>query len=231
MNNTQIPRALCLALGLSCAVGTSAEAAESTVFAGAAAIRFNVDSSDLTGPAGTTPPGVRIAVDNASTLALVYTTPLGGDFSVSLLAGTPPTLRFKGAGNAAALGDVGSARSWFPAATVDYAFQNIGGARPFVGAGVNYTAFTQARVNSTFTSAFGGTSSSTQLKASFGGVLRLGVNVPLSDKMVLQLAAARYLIKTKAEVTTETPGVGPITRSLMLRSDPNVFAAMLGYRF
>lgn len=86
-------------------------------------------------------------------------------------------------------------------------------------------------VNSTFTSAFGGTSSSTKLKASFGGVLRLGVNVPLSDKMVLQLAAARYLIKTKAEVTTETPGVGPITRSLTLRSDPNVFAAMLGYRF
>jgi outer membrane protein len=230
MKNQRFPR-MCLALCLSGAAGSSALAADSTVYAGAAAIRFNVDSTDLTGPAGTTPPGIKIDVDNASTLALVYTTSLGGDFSVSLLAGTPPKLRFKGAGNAAALGEVGSARTWFPAVTVDYSIGNFGGVRPFVGAGVNYATFTQAQVNSTFTSAFGGTSSSTKLKAGVGAVWRLGVDIPLSDKLVLQASAARYLIKTKADVTTETPGVGPITRSLTLRSDPDVFAVMLGYRF
>jgi len=222
-----------LALAAAAAAAGHAHASEpaNTLAIGYAAIGFNVKSGPLSGPPGTTPPGVTVGIDNSATLAVVYTRQLDADWSVSVAMGTPPVLKFRGEGSAAPLGEVGSARAWFPAATVNYSLGRIGPARAFAGVGVNYMTYTDAKVYPSYTSAFAGTSSSAKIKDSFGPVVRLGVELPLRKDLALELSYARYWIKSSAEVTTQTPGLGPVTRTLRLRSDPDAFAIMLAYRF
>ncbi len=225
-----------LGLGLAIALagataGAHAGGAENTLKVGYAHIGFNTSSGDLTGPAGTTPPGIRADLNDADTLALVYERNLSGPWSVVLQAGTPPVVKIVGAGNAAALGQVGTTRAWFPAVLAHYTFDGPGGLQPYVGAGVNYTFYTDETVSPAYTGAFGGSSSTARMKSSWGHVLKIGMAFPLGRDWVIDAAYSRYGIKTTATITTATPGVGDIVRSVDVRSDPDVFGLMLGYRF
>jgi len=221
-----------LAIALACAsAGAYAEGTENTLKIGYAHIGFNTKSGDLTGPAGTTPPGVRADLNNAATLALVYERNLSGPWSVVLQAGTPPVVKFVGAGNGAALGQVGTARAWFPAVLAHYTFDGPWGTQPYIGAGVNYTFYTDGQVSPAYTGAFGGTSSTSSLKSSWGHVLKIGMGFPLSKNWVIDAAYSRYGIRTTATITTATPGFGDIARTVDVRSDPDVVGLMLGYRF
>jgi outer membrane protein len=148
-----------------------------------------------------------------------------------LQAGTPPVVKLVGAGNGAALGQVGTTRAWFPALLAQYAFDGPWGAQPYVGAGVNYTFYTEGRVSPAYTGAFGGTSSTAKLKSSWGPVLKIGTVFPLSRGWVIDAAYSRYGIKTTASITTATPGFGDIVRTVDVRSDPDVLALIVGFRF
>ena len=221
-----------LAIALACAsAGAYAEGTENTLKIGYAHIGFNTKSGDLTGPAGTTPPGVRADLNNAATLALVYERNLSGPWSVVLQAGTPPVVKFVGAGNGAALGQVGTTRAWFPAVLAHYTFDGPWGTQPYVGAGVNYTFYSEGRVSPAYTGAFGGSSSSAKLKSSWGPVLKIGMAFPLGQNWVIDAAYSRYGIRTTATIITATPGAGDIVRSVDVRSDPDVVGLLLGYRF
>lgn len=221
-----------LALAMACATaGAHAGDTENALKIGYAHIGFNTTSGDLAGPPGTTPPGVRADLKNADTLALVYTRHLSGPWSVTLQAGTPPVVKLFGAGNAAALGQVGTTRAWFPAVLANYTFDGPAGTQPYVGAGVNYTFYTEGRVESVYTTTFGGTSSTSSLKSSWGPVLKIGVGIPLSQNWFVDVAYSRYGIRTTATITTATPGVGDIVRTIDVRSDPDVVGLLLGYRF
>lgn len=221
-----------LAMALACAtVHAHADGTENTLKVGYAHIGFNTVSGDLTGPAGTTPGGIRAELNDANTLALVYERNLSGPWSVVLQAGTPPVVKMVGAGNGAALGQVGTTRAWFPAVLAHYTFDGPWGTQPYVGAGVNYTFYTDSQVSPAYTAAFGGTSSTAKLKSSWGHVLKIGLGFPLGRNWVLDAAYSRYGIKTTATITTATPGVGDIARSADVRSDPDVVGLMLGYRF
>jgi outer membrane protein len=96
---------------------------------------------------------------------------------------------------------------------------------------LNYTFYTEGRVSPAYTGAFGGTSSTAQLKSSWGPVLKLGVEFPLGRNWVIDAAYSRYGISTTATITTATPGVGGIVRTVDVKSDPDVLGLMLGYRF
>lgn len=221
-----------LIMALACAAsGAQADDRLNTLKLGVAHIGFNTKSGDLSGPVGTTPPGVKAELNDASTLALVYSRHLSGPWSVVLQAGTPPVIKLDGAGTAAALGQVGTTRAWFPAALANYTFDGPWGLQPYVGAGVNYTFYTQGHVEAAYTAAFGGTSSSAKLKSSWGPVWKVGVGVPLGQNWVLDAAYSRYGIRTTATITTATPGVGDIARTIDVRSDPDVLGLLLGYRF
>lgn len=221
-----------LAVALACAAaGAHAADAANTFELGYAHIGFNTKSGDLTGPVGTTPPGVQADVKDAQSLAFVYERRLSGPWSVVVQAGTPPVVKILGAGNAAALGQVGTARAWFPAVLASYTFDGPGGTKPYVGAGVNYTFFTDRRVETAYTAAFGGTASSAKLDSSWGHVLKVGVGIPLGGNWILDATYSRYGIRTKATITTTTPGVGDIARTMNVRVDPDIFGILLGYRF
>jgi outer membrane protein len=221
-----------LALALVCAAfGAHADGAENTLKLGYAHIGFNTTSGELTGPVGTTPPGVKADLNSASTLALVYERALSGPWSVALQAGTPPKVKMVGAGAAAALGQVGTTLAWFPAVLAHYTFDGPWGTQPYLGAGINHTFYTDGEVSPAYTAAFGGTSSTAKLKSSWGHVLKVGLGFPLGPNWVLDAAYSRYGIRTTASITTATPGFGDIVRSVDVRSDPDVVGLTLGYRF
>jgi outer membrane protein len=198
---------------------------------GYAAIRFNTESGDLRGPPGTTPPGVQAGIADAATLALTYAHPLGGRWSLLAQAGTPPAVTFNGAGSAAALGAVGSARAWFPALLLQGEIGRLGPVATYGAFGVNHTFYTQRRVTDAYTAAFGGSSSRAELKSSWGGVIKLGAEWPLGPGWVADLAWSRYAIRTTATLTTTTPGLGEVARQVDVKADPDVFSLMLGRRF
>ena len=198
---------------------------------GYADIRFNTRSGDLAGPAGSTPPGVQASVQDSRTLALVGELPLSGAWGLVAQLGTPPVLRFDGAGTGAALGAVGSARAWFPALLVSLKPQPWGALQPYAAAGLNATFFTDTATTPTYTAAFGGSTSRSSLKRGIGPVLKFGAELQLHERWSLDLAYARYGIQTTATITTATPGLGDVVRTLDVKADPDVFSAMLGVRF
>ena len=221
-----------LAIALACAMADAqAGDTENTLKVGYAHIGFNTKSGDLTGPTGTTPPGVQANLNDASTLALVYERNLSGPWSIVLQAGTPPVIKIDGAGNGAALGQVGKARAWYPAVLTHYTFDGPWGTQPYVGAGLNHTFYTDGQVSPAYTNAFGGSSSTAKLKSSWGQVLKVGIGFPLGRDLVIDAAHSRYGIRTTATITTATPGFGDVVRTIDVRSDPDVIGLMLGYRF
>ena len=221
-----------VALALTCAASEAhADGPANALMLGYAHIGFNTRSGDLSGPPGTTPPGIRTELHDSSTLALLYQRHLSGPWSVVLQAGTPPLVKMYGAGSGAALGQVGTTRAWFPAVLAQYALDGPWGTQPYVGAGVNYTRYSDGQVSAAYTGAFGGTSSTAKLKSSWGPVLKVGIAWPIGSNWVVDAAYSRYGIKTTATITTVTPPVGDIARTLDVRSDPDVVGLMLGYRF
>ena len=129
------------------------------------------------------------------------------------------------------MGQVGTVRAWFPAVVAQYTIDGPLGTRPYVGAGLNYTTYTGEQVSPAYTGAFGGTSSTSKLKSSWGSVLKIGMGIPLSRNWILDAAYCRYGISTTATITTATPGFGDIVRTIDVKSDPDVVALTLGYRF
>lgn len=222
--------ALALALGTTSALAQT-DAPRYMITAGPAHVSFNVKSSEVSGPPGTTPPGATMSVKDLTTLAAEFTLRLDERWSATLAFGVPPKAHFSAQGSAAALGEIGTARAWYPAVLMGYRFDAIGPVRPYVAAGINYTFYTDVQIGSNYTSAFGGTSSSGKVKASFGPVIKLGAILPLGDGWLLNAGWARFDIRNKATVTTETPGFGPIERTVTLRSDPDVFSLLIGRSF
>jgi outer membrane protein len=221
-----------IAVALACAMANAQAAdTQNTLKVGYAYIGFNTDSGDLAGPAGTTPPGVQADLKNASTLALAYERTLSGPWSIILQGGVPPVVKMFGAGTGAALGQVGTTRAWFPALLAQYTFDGPLGTLPYVGAGLNYTFYGDGQVSPAYTAAFGGTSSTAKMKSSWGPVLKVGMGFPLSRNWAVDAAYSRYGISTTATITTATPGVGDIVRTVDVKSDPDVFSLTLGYRF
>jgi outer membrane protein len=198
---------------------------------GYADIHFNTRSGDLMGPPGTTPPGVQASVQDSRTMALVGELPLTTSLAAVVQLGVPPVVRFNGAGAGAALGEVGSARAWFPAVLLGWKPQPWGAVQPYLAAGMNATFFTDTAITPAYTAAFAGSASRTSLKRSFGPVFKLGAELRLDQRWSVDVAYARYGIKTTATITTATPGLGDVVRTVNVKADPDVLSAMLGYRF
>lgn len=204
---------------------------ENSIQMGFAAVDFNAKSSDMAGPAGTTPPGIRADVKDKMVWALVYDRRIDGPWSVTFQGGLPPVLKLKAAGTASSLGEIGSVRAWFPALMGTYTW---GAGTPFAvhaGAGVNYTFFTDGNTNAVYDGAFGGTSSKAKFSSSLGPIVKLGGTWSFDRRWFLDLSYSKYWIRTTATVTTGTPGAGDIERKVKVRTSPDVVSLTVGYRF
>lgn len=107
---------------------------------------------------------------------------------------------------------IGSLRHLPPSLMLQY-HHDMGGFKPYVGAGLNYTRFSSVRLPA-------GVSID---KNSVGGALQLGVDIPLQKGLYLNVDVKKVFIKT--EVSAAGVALGT------LKVDPVLLGVGLGWRF
>ena len=110
--------------------------------------------------------------------------------------------------------DIGTVEHLPPTLLFQYHFDGNGGAKPYIGAGINYTRFTKSDI-------LGG--AATVDKDSWGGALQVGVDVPLGGNMVLNFDVKKVYIKTGVYVGAASAGT--------FKVDPLLVGVGLGWRF
>ena len=208
-----------------------ADEAENSVKVGYARVNFAIKSGDLTGPPGTTPPGIGIGAESLDIFAISYERRLSPNWAVQLQVGIPPTITAFGTGVAESVGTVAKARIWFPTVLALYTFTNLPVIRPYIGVGATYTFFTEEESSQAYTAAVQGSSSSIGLKSSLGPYIRLGFEYPINERWGINMDYSTYRLKTKATIGTQTPGFGEITRHIDINDSPRIFGLTVNYKF
>ncbi len=110
--------------------------------------------------------------------------------------------------------DIGTVEHLPPTLLAQYHFDGNGGAKPYVGVGINYTRFTSSDI-------LGG--AATIDKDSWGGALQAGVDIPLGGNMWLNFDVKKVYLKTGVYVGTAYVGY--------FKVDPILVGVGLGWRF
>ncbi len=114
---------------------------------------------------------------------------------------------------------IGSLKHLPPTLLAQYHFTGLGGARPYLGAGLNLTLFSSVSFNPAVEAAL----HPTIKKSSTGLALQAGVDVPVGGGWLLNLDVKKVQIKT--DVSSSGTKVGTF------KVDPTLFSIGAGYRF
>ena len=152
------------------------------------------------------------------------------NWSLQLAGGYPPEVDLIALLDGASLGKVGSATAAFPGLLGIY-HMDLGGGDFYFGGGFNCTVLYEGKTNDLFNQTFQGTSTDVDIKDSFGGILKIGYQYPISDNFKLDFSMAKYWVTADFSLVTTTPGVGDVERNLVIDIDPNVWFVMLSYDF
>lgn len=110
--------------------------------------------------------------------------------------------------------EIGTLEHLPPTLLLQYHFDGNGGAKPYVGLGVNYTKFTAVNI---LNGAVGINNDS------WGGALQAGVDVPLGGNMYFNFDVKKVYIKTDVYIGTANQGT--------FKVDPVLVGVGLGWRF
>lgn len=165
------------------------------------------------------PPGADAVTGDATTVILVYERTLTPNIGAELVLGVPPRIKANGAGSVAFLGEVLSARNVAPTFLVNYYFGQPGDTwRPYLGAGINHTRFTN--VTTTLPGA------TAELSDSTGLAVQAGVNYAASRQFGLFASIARVDVKTDLVAVSG----GEVLQS-KIDFRPVTYSAGVWYRF
>lgn len=114
---------------------------------------------------------------------------------------------------------IGSFKHLPPTLTAQYHFTDLGGFKPYVGAGVNYTRISSVH----FSPAVAAALNPSLKHNSFGLALQAGVDIPLAKNLYLNLDVKKVQIKT--DVRSNGTKVGTF------KVDPVLVGVGLGWRF
>ncbi|SDJ95963.1 OmpW/AlkL family protein [Microbulbifer yueqingensis] len=184
-----------------------------------------LDGSELAGTA--------VDVEDGTALGLTGTYMLTGQWGVELVAASPFShdIEVQGLGQPLALGDT----SHLPPTLLLQWYPRLGGSplQPYLGLGVNYTAFFDEQVDGAANELFAALGATGEadlsLENSVGLAVEAGVDFSFGQdrRWLLNMSVLWMDIDTEAEV--HVPGVGTIAADVEL--DPLVTVAGLGYRF
>ncbi len=162
------------------------------------------EGSTLTGATG------RIKVDDSLVPELDISYFFTPNISVELIAAVTPH-------NVETTGGVDAGDSWLlpPTLTLQYHFNQLESVKPYVGAGVNYTAFLNADA---------GALNAVKYSDSFGGALQAGVDVPIKDNWYFNVDVKKVFINTTAKFS-------PSGVRADVDIDPWLIGVGIGYRF
>lgn len=205
--NTRFP---ILAAALACGLGCAAVQAQDNVVK--AGITYYTTNSSTTGIQGIgIPPGADAETGNAVTAIFVYERTLTPNIGVELVLGIPPTIEADATGSVAFLGDnILSAKNVSPTLLVNYYFGAPGDTwRPYLGAGINYTRFTDIQSS---------LAPQVDMSDSWGLALQAGINYAIDKQWGLFASIARIDVKSDvvavaSTVLTTTIDFKPVTYS------------------
>ena len=187
---------------------------------------FDIHSSATDAQGPLTPPGANLKVGNATTLGFTYLHMFDDHFGGAFLLGVPPTNDVDGKGALAPLGKISSVKSESPTFMAEYFFNQKNDTwRPYVGAGINFTKFTDAKATGSLNAALGGPTS-ISLENSTGLALQVGVHYNINQNWLLDANLVKADVKSKQTSTT-----GFIQRTQTIDFNPLVYSFNVGYRF
>jgi len=227
-------RALPVALlSLTASLAWADEIPNNTVRVGEYWVFYHTSGSALSGPF--IPPGedLTVTVKNVQTPYLAYLRRLSTHFTAELAFGIPPLTKTYGKGPATLAGTVpyngqelSSARWFAPTLSLLYMFFDESYAlRPYIGAGVNYTAFFNRNSTPAGDAAAGGPTR-VELPSSVGPSGTIGLSYRLPHNW--SLSASYSITRVITHSTAITAGV---VRSSDVSFGPQAFVAAVGYSF
>ncbi len=191
---------------------------------------YHVSADDLAGPY--VPPGANIDAKDVETLYLAYVRRLSAHFDVELTLGYPPLQKTVGKGPAT-LGSVpysgqviATARWLAPSALLEYEFLGEDAkVRPYIGAGINYTAFYDRDSTAQGNAASGGPTR-LSLTSSVGAVGTVGLNYYIAHNW--HMYASYSISKVSTDLSADTAGV---IRTTHINFGPQALVVSVGYSF
>ncbi|OOF64894.1 OmpW family protein [Rodentibacter sp. Ppn85] len=216
-----------LALGLTAAlfagVASAHQAGDVILRAGGVFVSANSESTTKTNTQ------VNLEVSDNAQLGLTGTYMFTDNIGLELLAATPfshkVSANVPALGAGSNLGDVVKVKQLPPSLYLQYYFlDKDAGSRPYLGAGLNYTRFFNAKsTNPLITDV-------NVKKHSFAPVVNAGIDIKLTDNLYLNTAMWYTRIKTTAKFKVPAVTAG-YEHEVKLKLDPFVFFAGLAYRF
>lgn len=218
----KIALALCAGAALA---SSAAMAAQGDILARFRVINVNPDvkATDLLAPPTQRNVGLSAGVDDDTIPELDFTYMITNNIGAELILGTS---RHTVTANRAALGggngSIGKVSVLPPTLTLQYHFNPEGSVRPYVGAGLNYTRFYRAGGLSTEVG------SVSIKKNSFGPALQVGVDIPVTKSVFLNVDLKKIWIDTKA--TGSSGAINGVSLG-KLEINPLVFGVGVGMKF
>lgn len=166
---------------------------------------------------------IKLNVHDNQQLGLTGTYMLTDNIGVELLAATPFSHSIDASvpAQGAALGETVKVKHLPPSLYVQYYFLNKdSGSRPYVGAGLNYTRFFDAKIKNDIISDL------RVKKHSVGPVINAGIDIKLTDNLYLNTALWYTHIRTKANFKA----LGA-EHEVAIKLDPIIAFAGLAYNF
>jgi len=218
-----------LATGLACGAGSALayEAGDIIIRAGVASVQPDESSSALN-IAGVGPvAGTSAGVDNSEQLGLTGTYMLTSNIGIGLLAATPFEHDITARGLGAPI-DAGSTKQLPPTLTLQYfPMDSASDFQPYIGIGVNYTAFFDEGVDSDLEIALGETGGDLELDDSIGLAFEAGFDYAIDEHWLLNATVWYIDIETSADFKFD--GGTRITADVDI--DPWVYMLAVGYKF
>ncbi|MEM7304362.1 MAG: OmpW family outer membrane protein [Pseudomonadota bacterium] len=187
---------------------------------GPALIEPNDDSDDVQGI-----PGAEVGVDNDVTLGFTIGYMLTSKWAVELLGVLPANHDLQGRGSIGALGKIGDVDVLPPTLSLQYHFLEKSKFNPYVGAGINYTHFSNESTSSSLDNALGG-NTDLDIDDSWGPAVQAGLDVSVTENIILN--ASLWYVDIEADATLKTGGT---SRDVDIDIDPWVFFLGVGMTF
>ena len=219
-----------VALLLTSTVSWADSTPANSVRVGAYYIQYSVKADDLSGPL--TPPGLNATLKSTTTVYFAYVRRLDPHFQVELALGIPPktTTTAKGPATVGSVPfdgqDILTAKWVSPTVLLEYVFfDESARLRPFIGIGVNHTAFTVRRITDAGERIVGGPST-VSISSSTGIAGTVGLSYQVKDAW--HIYGSYSMSQVKSDVNVDTLGVN---RSTHINFGPRAFVLSVGYSF
>ena len=204
--------------------------ADNSVRLGLYSVFYHARADDLAGPY--TPSGVNFDFKNVQTLYLGYVRTLPANFALELALGYPPLNKTVGRGPAT-LGSVpydgqtiSTARWLSPTLLLEYLFLSENSKfRPYLGAGVNYTAFYDRNSTAQGNAATGGPTR-LSLTSSVGPAGTVGIKYNIAGNWNFYTSYSISQVKTTLRADTDG-----VVRTTRISFGPQALVVSFGYSF